>query len=220
MLATETAVGPAAFALIVVLIVALALASRRKSACFGLLWAAITPLPVLAIGGRPLSAVFIACMGIAITLASVLAEAFDRLRQRGNAKTVLVAMTAAFWALLQASDMWRGQSVQEVGARWEHVRDAIDHYSRVPRLCNANTVLVLDTRFGNDRYHPLFITRLLCDRYKVSVYIPGLSISDKDAEARFTEFDLVLRDRGQDLEVVRQRAGLGRNLPPSKIASR
>jgi len=48
-------VRPAVFAAVVILIVALVWASRSKTAYFGLLWALITPLPVLAISGRPLS---------------------------------------------------------------------------------------------------------------------------------------------------------------------
>jgi len=63
---------------------------------------------------------------------------------------------------------------------------------------------VLDTRFGADRHHPLFIAQLLCSRYEMGIYIPGLNISDEDAAARLREFDLVLHDDDQDMTVVRR----------------
>jgi hypothetical protein len=85
------------------------------------------------------------------------------------------------------------------------VRDAIDDYSNVPELCQGNNVLVLDTRFGADRYHPLFIVQLLCRRLDMDIYIRDLSITRELAAEKFKEFDIVVRDRGNDIDVVRHR---------------
>lgn len=196
---------PAVFAAVVILIVALVCASRSKTAYFGLLWAVITPLPVLAIGGRPLSSLFVVGIGVAILLGAVLAEAFDRLRLRDNTKTFAVLGVCLFWALLQWNDMGQRPSVRESGAQWEHVRDAIGDYSRLPGLCEAHMLLVLDSRFGTDRYHPLFIAQLLCGDYGKVVHIAGLNISEDDAVAKRPDYDLVLRDLGDNLEVVQRR---------------
>ncbi|MDA0205686.1 MAG: hypothetical protein O3A53_16850 [Acidobacteria bacterium] len=204
-LASTATISVVTVAVILTLFVAVALACRTKAALFGLLWALITPWPILAIGGRPFSALYVTWIGVAIVLGSVTAETVDRLKVPEKAKPFAVVVVAAFWALAQWNDMGHRPSIQQAGAQWEQVRDAIDDYAHIPGLCESNSVLVLDTRFGNDRYHPLFIAHLLCSRYETGIYIPGLNVSDEDADARFKEYDLVLRDHGQDLEVVRHR---------------
>jgi hypothetical protein len=204
-LAPAATVSLAALALTLTLFAGIALASGTKVARFGLLWVLITPWPILMISDRPFSALYVTWIGVTIVLGSVGAEALRRLKVAEKAKPYAVAAAAAGWALLQWNDMSRRPSLLQAGAQWEHVRDAIDDYSHIPGLCDANSVLVLDPRFGNDRYQPLFICQLLCERYEMGIYIPGLNITEDDASARFNEFDLVLRDVGQDIQVVRHR---------------
>lgn len=181
------------------------LVSRSKTAVFGLVWALSTPWPVLLIAGRPFSAMYVPWMGVALALGALSADWIERRQFRPRTYPALVAAMALLWGVLNFADAKTRPSIGELGARWEHVRDAIEDYSKIGGICEAYMLLVLDSRFGADRYHPLFIAQLLCGDYNKVVHIAGLSISEEEAVAKRTDYDLVIRDLGDDLEVVQRK---------------
>lgn len=181
------------------------LASRNKTAVFGLLWALITPWPVLLIAGRPFSAMYVPWMGVALALGALSADWIERRQFPPGADAALVIAMAVLWGGLNFADVKTRPRIGELGARWERVRGAIRDYSAVDGICAANKLLILDSRFGADRYHPLFIAQLLCEDYDKVVDIAGLSVSEEEAAAKRADYDLVIRDLGGDLEIVQRK---------------
>ena len=198
------ALAPSVAVLLLVPICWQSLANRSKTAAFGLSWAMITPWPVLLIADRPFSAMYVPWMGVALALGALSADWIERRQFRPRTYPALVAAMAVLWGGLNLADAKTRPSIAEIGARWEHVRDAIDDYSKIDGICEARMMLVLDSRFG-ELYHPLFIAQLLCGDYDKVIHIAGLNISEEDAAAKRADYDLVIRDLGSDIEVIQRK---------------
>jgi hypothetical protein len=205
-LAPDVAVSVGLLAVVVATFVGVVLASRSKAAQFGLLWVLITPLPVLAIWSRSFSSMYIPWMGVCIVLGAVTAQATEVLRFPTNWKPLTIPVFAVIWAAVQWHDTTMRGSLRETGAQWEHVRSAIDDYGQLPGLCDAKNVLILGSRFGDDRYHPLFLKELYCGQKDPHVAIPGVNITIEAAREQMTSFDLVIIDDGEELRIHRPSA--------------
>ncbi len=201
--ANSVPLSPAKFALVAALFVGSAIAVRRKAALLGVAWTLITPLPVLAVvPSRPMTAYYVAWIGVCMVIGAVLAEALERLKVPANWQPLAVLALALVSARIHVIDTGKRPSIREFSEEGEHVQDAIEDYERLPGLCEARSVLVLESRFAN-LYHPLFLKELICNERDPYVAIVGVNIEREDALRRKDEFDLVLIDRGRDLEVVR-----------------
>lgn len=201
-LASGASISVGVLAVIVVAFCGLALGSRSKAAQFGLWWIAITPWPILVIDSRPFSSLYIPWMGVCLVIGAVASEAFASMRLPDSGKLLAIPICALAWAGLQWTDTQTRPPLTEIGGQWEHVRGAIADYREIPRLCEAEHVLVLESRFGNDRYHPLFLKELYCGQKDPHVVIPGLNMSIEVAREQFETFDLVIVDDGEQARAL------------------
>lgn len=202
MLASDVSVTAGALALVLIAFCGLALNSRSKAAQFGLLWAVITPWPILAIAGRPFSSMYIPWMGVCLVVGAVGSRGIELLRLPTVGKQLAIPCFALAWAVVQWPDTQARPPLVKIGEQWEHVRDAIADYGEIPRLCESEHVLVLESRFGNDRYHPLFLKELYCGQKDPHVVIPGLNITIEVAREQFESFDLVIVDDGDQARAL------------------